>query len=97
MCQVLDQLKEDVDKFRKKQIKQQLSSSSTNHHHHTLDLNESVQIQQQVPIVHEILSPQQALTINETEKNNQNINQILINPVVENFEFHVTHSIKCTQ
>jgi hypothetical protein len=71
---VLDQLKEDVDKLKKKKIKSSINSEIS---------NIEQQQQQQVP---------SSITIVES------INEIeLINPVVENFEFHVTHSIKCTQ
>jgi phosphoribosylformylglycinamidine (FGAM) synthase PurS component len=68
---VLDQLKEDVDKLKKKKIKSSINSEISNIE------------QQQVPSSTTIVE-----SINEIE---------LINPVVENFEFHVTHSIKCTQ
>ena len=71
---MLDQLKEDVDKLKKKKIKSSINSEIS---------NIEQQQQQQVP---------SSITIVES------INEIeLINPVVENFEFHVTHSIKCTQ
>jgi hypothetical protein len=71
---VLDQLKEDVDKLKKKKIKSSINSEIS---------NIEQQQQQQVPSSTTIVE-----LINEIE---------LINPVVENFEFHVTHSIKCTQ
>ena len=75
---MLDQLKEDVDKLKKKKIK------SNNNNNENLLNEQQNQQQQQVP------------TIESTEI--EKINEIeLINPVVENFEFHVTHSIKCTQ
>ena len=74
---MLDQLKEDVDKLKKKKIKSSINSEISN----------IEQQQQQVPS-----STTTTTTIVES------INEIeLINPVVENFEFHVTHSIKCTQ
>jgi hypothetical protein len=62
LCQVLDQLKEDVDK-----IKKQKNSTLT-------------------------ISP--AATTDELVIK---LDENLINPVIENFEFHVTHTIQCTQ
>jgi hypothetical protein len=63
LCQVLDQLKEDVDKLKKRK------NSTT-----TLTANPET-----------------------TDQLVNKLNENLKNPVTENFQFHLTHKIQCTQ